>query len=76
MATDFEQLQKFLATQVKARRRILGMSQEHLALTANIDRTYVSQLERAMINPSLKVLWRLALVLESDVASLLRSDKP
>lgn len=71
MADDFSQLQQTLAEQVKVRRHALGLSQEQLALIAEIDRTYVSQLERGLINPSLKVLWRLAVVLKTEVPALL-----
>ena len=43
------------------------MSQEALALQAEVDRTYVSQLERGIANPSLLVLYRLASVLGCDL---------
>lgn len=56
----FEQLQIKLAKDIKAARRAAGMSQEALALQADVDRTYVSQLERGIANPSLLVLYRLA----------------
>lgn len=59
----FEQLQIKLAKDIKAARRAVGMSQEALALQAEVDRTYVSQLERGIANPSLFVLHRLASVL-------------
>ena len=59
----FEQLQIKLAKDIKAARRAAGMSQEALALQADVDRTYVSQLERGIANPSLLVLYRLASVL-------------
>lgn len=71
MAQDFSDLQQTLAERVKMRRYALGFSQEQLALTAEIDRTYISQLERGLINPSLKVLWRLSIVLEIKISELL-----
>lgn len=71
MAYDFPQLQQVLAEQVKVRRRAMGLSQEQLALIAEIDRTYISQLERGLINPSLKVLWRLSVVLDTEISTLL-----
>jgi transcriptional regulator with XRE-family HTH domain len=63
----FEQLQIKLAKDIKAARRAAGMSQEALALQADVDRTYVSQLERGIANPSLLVLYRLASVLGCDL---------
>lgn len=71
MAHEFSDIQQTLAVQVKARRKAMGLSQEKLALDAEIDRTYVSQIERGLINPSLKVLWRLSIVLQVDINSLL-----
>jgi transcriptional regulator with XRE-family HTH domain len=59
----FQQLQNRLAKDIKAARRAVGLSQEALALQAEVDRTYVSQLERGIANPSLFVLFRLTNVL-------------
>lgn len=56
----FDHLQLRLAEDIKAARRAAGLSQEALALQADVDRTYVSQLERGIANPSLLVLHRLA----------------
>jgi transcriptional regulator with XRE-family HTH domain len=71
MAQEFSVLQQTIARELRARRTALGLSQEQLALTAGIDRTYISQLERGLINPSLKVLWRLSMVLDTEISSLL-----
>ncbi len=38
----------------------MGMSQERLALDAGMERSYVSDLERGMRNPSVRALGRLA----------------
>jgi len=51
------------------------MSQEELAFEAEIDRTYVSQIERATINPSMLVLCKLAGALKSDLITLLQEQK-
>lgn len=40
-----------------------GLSQEALALEAGVDRSYVSQLERGIANPSLYILSKIAQVL-------------
>ena len=71
----FEQLQIKLAKDIKAARRAAGMSQETLALQADVDRTYVSQLERGIANPSLFVLYRLASVLGCDLNVSLRKSE-
>ena len=68
---SFEQIQAAVARNVQARRRTLRLSQEKLALKAEVDRTFVSQVERALANPSLRTLTKLAEVLETDVVHLL-----
>lgn len=44
-------------------RQTLSMSQETLADSADIDRTYVSSLESGRRNPSLTTIWRVATAL-------------
>ena len=56
---------------VKAARQALRFSQEELADKAEIDRTYVSGVERGLRNPSIKVLARLAKALKTTPAALL-----
>ena len=60
-----------IASVVKNRRAILGISQEELAHLAEIDRTYASQIERAIANPSLQVLCNLAEALQISLSQLL-----
>lgn len=60
-----------IALIVKARRRQLKLSQEDLADKASIDRTYASQIERAIANPSLTVLCNVANALELTLSQLL-----
>lgn len=73
---EFEQLCNVLAANVRRVRRARGVSQEQLAFDAEIDRTYVSQIERSVINPSLLVLHKVAIALETDVVALLSSTPP
>jgi len=54
----------------------MQLSQEQLALDADVDRTYVSQIERGIGNPSLLVLCKLGLVLNADVGDLLEGKVP
>jgi transcriptional regulator with XRE-family HTH domain len=55
---------------VRALRTDLGWSQEEFAHRANLDRTYVSGVERGVRNPTLDVIKRLADTLEVEVADL------
>ena len=71
---EYEQLCNTLATNVCRVRRARKVSQEQLAFDAEIDRTYVSQIERSVINPSLLVLHKVAVALGVSVVDLLRSD--
>ena len=64
---------KTLAALIKLRRAELGLSQEQLALDAEIDRTFVSQIERGIGNPSLRILCALADRLALPVFELLGS---
>ena len=68
---DFQQAQSILAKRIKRLRKEAGMSQEILADKAEIDRTYVSQLERSLVNPSLSVLIRVSQSLNIHVSELL-----
>lgn len=48
------------ANVLRSLRSELGISQEQLALRANIDRTFVSKLESARHQPSLAVVFKLS----------------
>lgn len=52
-------------------RKAVGLSQEELAEKAGIDRTYVSQIERGISNPSLVVLVKLSQALGVEVVDLI-----
>lgn len=58
---------------VKQQRITLGISQEELGLRANLDRTYISGLERGVRNPSLTALVSLANGLGINVSDLLEN---
>ncbi|AFZ43381.1 helix-turn-helix domain protein [Halothece sp. PCC 7418] len=55
---------------VRRRRRELDLSQEYLAELAGLHRTYISNLERGMINPTLENMERLAQGLEISLTRL------
>lgn len=71
MTNEFQNAQKYLATFVRSRRAQLHISQEELAHQAGIDRTYASQIERGIGNPSLKVICSLAGALDVEPSSLI-----
>ncbi|MGD1713081.1 helix-turn-helix domain-containing protein [Hydrocoleum sp. CS-953] len=56
---------------IKQRRMKLGISQEELGFRANLDRTYISGLERGVRNPSLTALVSLAAGMGISVSELL-----
>ena len=77
MARDIDEVRQQLALTIRTLRAQKQLSQERLALDADVDRTYVSQIERAIGNPSLLVLCKLGLVLETDIAELIgRESSP
>ena len=68
MTKSFDNLRSELANEIKQSRRLLGLTQEALALQAEVDRTYVSQLERGVANPSILILHRISTVLGMDLS--------
>jgi len=74
VSNQFRQSQLNLAQRVKDLRAKRGLSQERLAFEAEIDRTYASQIERAIGNPSLRVICAIAEVLEVELIELLASS--
>jgi transcriptional regulator with XRE-family HTH domain len=61
---------------VRDARKQRGMSQEMLAKTADVDRTFLSQLERALTTPSVPVVYRIAEALRISARSLVaRCDR-
>ena len=62
---------QLLGVNVRHHRKLKGMSQERLALDAGMERSYVSDLERGMRNPSVRALGRLADALGVEPKALL-----
>ena len=62
---------RIVAQNVRATRKAAGLSQEALAYEANVDRTYVSQVERRQRNLTISVLARLAQALKTTPDKLL-----
>lgn len=61
-----------LGSAVRARRAVLGISQEELAFRAGLHRTYVGDVERGLRNISLENIERLARALGCQASDLLR----
>lgn len=53
-----------------------GIAQEALAVDAQIDRTYVSRLERGLENPTVAVLERLAKALDCGIVEFFAGNSP
>lgn len=66
-----ENVRDILATNLRLAREQAGISQEDLAAAAEIDRTYVSGIERAKRNPTITVVARFANALGTTSAALL-----
>jgi transcriptional regulator with XRE-family HTH domain len=62
---------RVVADNVRKARAKLSISQEDLAAAAEVDRTYVSQVERAKRNITIVVLARLARALHTTPAALI-----
>lgn len=57
------QICRILGDNVKTLRLSHGLSQEELAFRAELDRTYISQIERGISNPSVLVILKIATIL-------------
>jgi transcriptional regulator with XRE-family HTH domain len=71
-STKDKALAEAFGRQVRAARERLGVSQEKLAFIAGFHRTYVGNLERGEVNPSLYNVVRIATALDVDAADLVR----
>lgn len=63
--------QKDFGRQLQILRKQRGMSQERLALASHIDRSYIGQIERGEVNPTLRIMRQLAKALQVRVSDLL-----
>ena len=64
-------LAKLFGENLRSKRREKGVSQDQLALLADIDRSYIGRIERGEVNITLEKAYQLAAVLECDVKDLL-----
>ncbi|HCK7412059.1 TPA: helix-turn-helix transcriptional regulator [Pseudomonas aeruginosa] len=56
---------------LRARRKALGVSQEQLAHDAGIQRNYVSLIERGVNQPTITILFKLAVALKCSPSELI-----
>lgn len=72
MATDGKAVQKIFGEVLRAVRTEREISQQHLALEADLDRTYISMLERGLRQPTLSTIISLAEAMGMDAAALVQ----
>jgi transcriptional regulator with XRE-family HTH domain len=65
-------LRQVFAGNLRRLRHARGLSQEELAYEADVNRSYMSQLERGGSYPGLEIIGKLAAVLQVEPADLLR----
>ena len=66
-------IKKKFGAKVKYLRTEKGWSQEKLALTANLDRTYIPSIEAGKRNVSITVIEKLADAFKIEIAELLKN---
>jgi transcriptional regulator with XRE-family HTH domain len=65
-------LRGVFAANLRRLRHAKGLTQDDLAYEAEVSRSYLSQLEKGEFYASLKIVGKLAIVLEVEPAELLR----
>ena len=65
-------LREVFAANLRRLRHAKGLSQDDLAYEAEVSRSYLSQLEKGAFFASLKIIGKLATVLDVDAAELLK----
>ena len=63
---------KAIGVVVRELRDQAGLSQERLSADCGFDRTYISRVERGIINPTVSRLWRIADALETPLSHIAR----
>lgn len=66
------EIRETFAVNLKKYRKAKGLSQEELAHQSELDRTYISALERSVYAASIDVVARIAQVLDVTAADLLQ----
>lgn len=66
-------IEKQLGMRIRFLRKQRNLSIEDLALEAGVNKNYLSDLERGMRNPSLKVLSKIATALKISISELTKA---
>ena len=69
-------VRRLVADNIRRLRLARGVSQEQLANDSGVDRAYMSGLERALRNPGILVLERIAKALKAPIATLFEPPQP
>lgn len=72
MKVSLPTLKQALSINIKRIRMDQGMSQEKLALKADVDRSYMSEVERCLANPSIEALLKIGNALDVSPSELLK----
>ena len=75
MRATLPALKQAISSNIQRIRKEQGISQEKLALKADVDRSYMSQIERCLANPSIDALLRISNALEVAPSELLLLGK-
>jgi transcriptional regulator with XRE-family HTH domain len=75
MKVKIDDLKEDISSNIKKFRKAKGISQEKLALIAGIDRSYMSEIERCLANPSIDALLRISNALEVNPEDIVRIIK-
>lgn len=75
MKATLPALKQAISANIQRIRKAQGISQEKLALKADVDRSYMSQIERCLANPSIDALLRISNALEVAPNELLQLGK-
>ena len=73
---DEEAILHELGNRIRTQRKSIGLTQEALALVANVDRSYYGAVERGERNVTFTILCRLCIALRCDVAAITANLPP
>lgn len=75
MKVKLDDLKEAISLNIKKYRKAKGVSQEKLALISDIDRSYMSEIERCLANPSIEAILRISNALEVSPEDILRVNE-
>jgi transcriptional regulator with XRE-family HTH domain len=69
-----ESVNKLLAKRIKALRQERGITQEELALKADINKSFMGEIERAVANPTVNTLEKISIALGVTIEDLFKFE--